>query len=174
VASTELRRYDPRWPLLFARERDRVVASLPVVVVVEHFGSTAVPGLEAKPVVDMMASVPDVEGIDEAAVRDLGYREDIEHGMRGRRLFQRDQPRAESYHLHVVPVEGLRDRIEILFRDYLRLHPAAVADYTAAKRQAARDLTGVEYTRAKTASVQRIVDLARAELGLPSVCVWEE
>ena len=174
MASTKLRAYDPEWPMLFARERDRVTASLAEITVVEHFGSTAVPGLEAKPVVDMMAGVADVEAIDETAVRDLGYRENAEHGMAGRRLFRRDHPGAESYHLHVVPAEGLRLRHEIVFRDYLRQHPEAVADYTAAKRRAARELSGIDYTRAKTASVQRIMDLARAELGLPSVSVWEE
>ncbi|MDQ3778462.1 MAG: GrpB family protein, partial [Actinomycetota bacterium] len=93
--SVELRDYDPRWAALFEEERERLA---PVfdgrAVAIEHVGSTSVPGLCAKPIVDVLVGVRELELSDEqiTAMKSLGYEYMGEHGLPGR-LFFRKEPR---------------------------------------------------------------------------------
>lgn len=96
-------------------------------------------------------------------------------GMTGRHLFAKESSGVRTHHLHILPLEGFHERNELLFRDYLRAHPDFVQQYGELKRLLAeRDPTDPEgYTRAKTAFIQHIVDLARTERGLPLQKVWD-
>ena len=93
---------DPNWPALFRAERRRLLATLPDLIAFEHIGSTAVPGLAAKPVIDMMASVTALDRITEAAIAPLGYAA-FATDMKNRLLFIRP-PTGQSprFHLHIV------------------------------------------------------------------------
>lgn len=87
----------------------------------------------------------------------------------------RDENGVRAQHLHIVPLEGWDLMKERLLRDWLLTHPVDRDRYAALKvALARRGLSGDAYTRAKTPIVQEIVDAARAELGLPSVPVWED
>jgi GrpB-like predicted nucleotidyltransferase (UPF0157 family) len=153
--------YDPAWPEAAAAE---IAALAPLFPRIEHFGSTSVPGLAAKPVIDLMAAVPVVR---EVPVR--GYRV-VDTGMTGRLFYQRD-----GYHLHVVSETFWPASNERILRDYLRGHPREAARYAELKLGlAAAGLTGERYTRAKTGLIQELVDAARIRLGLPLVPVWED
>jgi GrpB-like predicted nucleotidyltransferase (UPF0157 family) len=170
--------YDPTWPERYTRQRDAILAvDTGWVVAIEHFGSTSVPGLAAKPVIDIAVAVRDVALDGSAlcdAVRALGY-EPFDPGMPGRLMMVRDEDGVPAQHLHVVPVDRWDLMKERLFRDWLLAHPADRDRYAALKRDiAAGGATGLEYTKAKTALIQEVVDAARAELGLPGVSVWEE
>ena len=162
--------YDPVWPELARWAIDEVLAALPGrVTAMEHIGSTAVPGLPAKPVIDLMAAVPSLDVVDDDALAVLGYRR-IEPAMPERRFYRR-----EGYHLHVVTAASWDTRNQRLLRDHLRQHPADRDAYGRLKRDlAAAGDDGDAYTRAKTALIQRMVDAARAARGLPLVDVWEE
>ena len=170
--------YDPAWPQRYeaaAAELLRAVGTR--FLRLEHIGSTAVPGLAAKPTIDMMASVPRLEDglAARTALAKLGY-ELVETGMPDRLFFQpRTSTGTPSHHLHLVTEATWATRNERLLRDHLRNHPEQARRYGELKERLARDLgPGEAYTRAKTALIQELVDAARDELGLPRVPVWEE
>ncbi len=151
--------YDPAWPLRFQAERDRIVRALGNARV-EHVGSTAIPGLAAKPIVDIDLSVPDVE--DERAYLDAllaaGYRLRVrEPGHRMVRTPELD------VHVHVCSAGSEWERRHVLFRDWLRHDAADREAYVRLKRELARrdwaDMN--EYADAKSALVTEI--MARAE-----------
>ncbi len=174
----EIADYDPRWPELARQAIGELNGALAGTFVrIEHVGSTSVPGLAAKPVIDLMAGVADVEDarpvLDEALPA-LGY-SFLDAGMPDRLLLVRATDGRRSHHLHVVPDATLPTRNEVLLRDYLRGHPRDVERYAALKRSLVQTpgLNGEAYTRGKTQLVQEIVDAARAQRGLPLVAVWE-
>ncbi|HEY1574550.1 MAG TPA: GrpB family protein [Pseudonocardiaceae bacterium] len=170
--------YDPAWPARYDQQRDAILAvDSGWIVAIEHFGSTSVPGLAAKPVIDIAVAVRDVDedgaGLADA-VRSLGY-VPFDAGMPGRLLLTRDEDGVRAQHLHIVPVDRWDLMKERLMRDWLLTHPVDRDRYAELKREVAESgADGLEYTRAKTALVQELVDAARAERGLPSEPVWEE
>lgn len=127
---------DPAWPQRFEAERERILAALgPVAVRVDHVGSTAVPGLPAKPIVDVDLSVvdPDYGAAYLPALERLGYALRVrEPGHRMLRTPQLD------VHLHVCAAGGDWERRHLLFRDRLRAHRGERERYAAAKRELAR------------------------------------
>ncbi|MBB3126331.1 GrpB-like predicted nucleotidyltransferase (UPF0157 family) [Paenibacillus rhizosphaerae] len=170
--------YSPEWADVFALEKERLsgLAGLDAVVI-EHVGSTAIPGQQAKPVVDMFVGVK--------PFRPAAYYKDlldpacytyVQTGMRGRHLFAKSTEGVWTHNVHLMPYdEQFHTRNEMLLRDYLRRHPELVEEYGAIKWQAARSAESMNaYTRAKTAFIQSVVDAARAEKGLPLEDVWEE
>lgn len=167
-----VRGYDPGWPELAATAADEVKRALgDAVVAIEHIGSTAVPGLAAKPVIDLMAAVRDLR--EEPALAELGYAP-LDTGMPGR-LFYRREALPVAYHLHLVPADSWDGRNERILRDHLLETPADADRYGRLKRDlAAAGLAGDAYTRAKTGLIQEMTDAARVRRGLDPVPVWEE
>jgi GrpB-like predicted nucleotidyltransferase (UPF0157 family) len=165
--------YDPGWPRRYADERDRIAAALgDSVVAIEHVGGTAVPGLPAKPVIDIMVGVPDIEraGQAVAGLINLGYQyvPELESQLPERRYFRRGTP--ETHHVHMVAVSSDFWEEHLLFRDYLRTHPQAAEEYGKLKRGLAdrfrfdRDA----YRAGKLPFIDTVVDAARREAGRPS------
>ncbi len=155
---------DASWAERFAELRDRIVAALgPAVVRVEHVGSTAVPGIVAKPIVDVQVTVPDVE--DEAAYRPA--LESLGWPMRSRepahRYFRTPSGVFPRIHVHVSQAGSTWEREHLLFRDYLRAHPSVAAAYAERKRDFAERYRDdrLAYTEAKTPFIRST--LARAE-----------
>ena len=157
--------YDDGWPAGFEYWRDRVASALgPGARRIEHVGSTAVPGLPAKPTVDIQVSVTDMQH-ESAYVPDL---EGIGLQLRSRDALHRyfrpfpDEPR--DVHAHVCEVGSNWEREHLLFRDYLRIHQHDASRYARTKRAAARRWAddGWAYTDAKSDVILGILD--RAEL----------
>lgn len=153
--------YDPRWPLLFAAEKTRILSALaPLQVMVEHVGSTAVPGLDAKPVIDIllglrMAELTDVR-LD--ALRLIGY--GYVRARRGRLCLYRGRPR--SHFIHIVEIGGPDWQEKMLFRDYLRAHPQNAGRYRARKYALAMDgSSGEKYAIGKRAIIAELMGRAR-------------
>ncbi|MFT4706150.1 MAG: GrpB-like predicted nucleotidyltransferase (UPF0157 family) [Bradymonadia bacterium] len=152
--------YDPHWPITFAVERDRLAEQLApwLVGTIAHIGSTAVPGLAAKPVVDMMAPV---SGLTESrpAIRDLvdtgwvhsEYRGDVMHWL------CKPSPAHRTHHLHLVPFNGALWHDRITFRDALRADAALRDEYAALKSELAVRFSDDRdrYTAAKTPFIRR-------------------
>lgn len=161
--TVRLEEYDPRWPELAAREMQRVGAALgPLVQRIEHIGSTAVPGLPAKPILDLALVVGAADQLPALAVglAGLGYRAWGEHGLPGRQFFSLGEP--VTHHVHAVVGGSPHWAVWLRFRDRLRADAADRAAYAACKRQLARAHPDDRrsYTRGKDDLVTAI--LARA------------
>lgn len=156
--------YDTGWPARFMDWRDRLAGAVKLPALrIEHVGSTSVPGLAAKPVIDIQVSVDNLadESAYVPAIESLGIqlrsRED-EH-----RFFRPFAGRPRDVHVHVCATGSRWERRHLLFRDYLRADPAARAAYTVAKVEIAarwRD-DRIAYADAKTDVIEEL--LARAE-----------
>lgn len=153
--------YDPAWPVRFEQERARIDAALgPVARRIEHIGSTAVPGLAAKPIIDVSVSVDDVE--DEASflpqLEAAGYLLRVREP--GHRMFRTPEL---DVHVHLWPAGGEEERRQLVFRDWLRTHPADRDVYASLKRDLAtrewRDMN--DYADAKGGLIAEI--MRRAE-----------
>ncbi|MBI3767579.1 MAG: GrpB family protein [Deltaproteobacteria bacterium] len=131
--------YDPRWPVLFDAERAEIAHVLGDAIAIEHMGSTAVPGLDAKPIVDVIASVAHLALTETqiAALGRLGYECLGECGVPGRAYFRKRHP--HPFNLHVVQYESSLWEHNLLFRDYLQAHPKEASRYGSLKRKLARD-----------------------------------
>ncbi len=135
-------------------------------VVVEHIGSTAVPGLMAKPILDLLAGLDPLDvapGV--TAMEALGYEYLGEYGIPGREFFRKGGD-ARTHHVHAVELGGPQWTRHVAFRDYLRAHPDEAARYGAAKRAAATAVDGdwEAYSDAKDTAVEEI-EAASPRLG---------
>jgi GrpB-like predicted nucleotidyltransferase (UPF0157 family) len=157
------------WAQRFAEQRERLLALFaPAEVAVEHVGSTAVPGLAAKPIVDMMLGVRRLVDVEARipALEDEGWEYVPEHEavFPERRFLARPAPRPRTHHLHAVELGSAFWRDHLAFRDHLRSHPDEAAAYAELKRELAarfgRDRDG--YTEAKTDFVRGVLARARA------------
>ena len=154
--------YDPAWPEMFAAERDALASVLAPWLVggIEHIGSTAVPGLAAKPVIDIMAGVADLASSRPAieALKPLSY---CYFDFEPERLhwFCKPSDQERTHHLHLVPFESPLWRERLAFRDRLRADADIRAAYRNLKLELAerfRDDRGA-YTEAKSDFIQAIL-----------------
>jgi GrpB-like predicted nucleotidyltransferase (UPF0157 family) len=162
--------YNPIWPDLYAHEERRIVDALgDLLVAIEHIGSTSVPGLAAKPRIDIMPGVASEADLDRVIepITGLGceYIAKWEDEMPSRRLFSRETSGEQiACNIHVVVFGGEFWERHLLFRDYLRRNPDVAAEYERLKRDLAPRFTvSNEYARAKTDFITSIEARARAE-----------
>jgi GrpB-like predicted nucleotidyltransferase (UPF0157 family) len=167
-ALVEIAPYDSSWPRRFADEALLLHDVLRPWLAgrIEHIGSTAVPGLAAKPVIDIMAAVENLE-TSRAAIAALApvgycyapYRAGTEH------WFCKPSPSIRTHHLHLVPASSPQWVEAIAFRDYLRTHPNTASEYADLKcclgKQHRHDREA--YTAAKQPFIERITALAVRE-----------
>jgi GrpB-like predicted nucleotidyltransferase (UPF0157 family) len=156
--------YDIRWATLFAAEQQRIrreCGTLPLVL--EHIGGTSIPGMCAKPVLDIAAGRPQDTSIHDyvTALAKAGYEHRGERGVPGREYFRRGQPPA--YHVHLIEEGGPLWRDYLGFRDYLRAHAKAASQFAEVKRILAARFPDDRkaYMNAKSLHVEEILRLAR-------------
>ncbi|MCA1029704.1 GrpB family protein [Bacillus timonensis] len=132
--------YDPHWVHLFEEEAKRICDIFKDELVdIHHIGSTSVPGLKAKPIIDMMPVVKDVEKIDSYnnEMIQLGYEPLGENGLPGRRYYRKgEDDRTHHVHLFQWNNHSEIDR-HLAVRDYLRKHPEAAKQYGELKAKLA-------------------------------------
>jgi GrpB-like predicted nucleotidyltransferase (UPF0157 family) len=132
--------YDPSWPERFEAERAALEQAIGPWASggIHHIGSTAVPGLEAKPVIDIMAGVRDLED-SRACFEPLARLEYVHFPYlpEERHWFCKPDPSRRTHHLHLVPAGSRRFRDHLAFRDRLRAEPRLAAEYAALKRDLA-------------------------------------
>jgi GrpB-like predicted nucleotidyltransferase (UPF0157 family) len=157
--------HDQRWPSRFAQERALLEPLLApwLVADVEHIGSTAIPGLVAKPIIDIMAPVASLESsraalpaLTELRYNYFPYRADVMHWL------CKPSDSYRTHHLHLVPFDSPLWSERIAFRNHLRAHPAVAAEYGDLKRRLADQyrFDREAYTDAKEAFVLRVLKLA--------------
>lgn len=160
--------YRPEWRSVFEDEKSRIQSALgEVSAQIEHIGSTAVVGLAAKPIIDIMIGLEDFSIADQIVpkIEALGYEyiQKYEAVMPFRRFFSKEQMGIRTHQIHMVEIgTEFWDRL-ILFRDYLRQKADVAARYAALKRELAeREWNDVnEYADAKTEFVREIENEAR-------------
>jgi GrpB-like predicted nucleotidyltransferase (UPF0157 family) len=162
--------YNPAWSAMFEHERTSLHAALhPLVLTIEHIGSTAVPGLAAKPIIDLQASVRSLAEAQSRCVERLQalgytYLPQYEAWLPGELFFRKALAGPWTHHLHILQGDDPRWQDRLLFRDYLRNHPEAAATYAKLKRDLAaaldEDISG--YRNAKDAFVAATMAQARA------------
>lgn len=163
--------YDPAWPAAFAAEADRLRAALGSVALrVDHHGSTAVPGLAAKPIIDIQISVTALQPLSAygARLEAIGYVHVPSPDDSFCPFFHRPLEWPHTHHVHVVERGGVEERRTLAFRDYLRNHPAVAGEYEEIKRTIAAQVGGADResrersAMAKSDFVERVVALAVA------------
>lgn len=154
--------YDDGWPAAFARESDQLLRLFPPgTVSVHHIGSTSVPGLVAKPVIDILVEADDLQVIDRATagLELLGFTAKGEYGIPGRRYFSRPATNAVlKVHLHAFQRRSVHVGRHLRFRDYLIAQPAAAVSYGALKQRlaAAHHDNATAYQLGKQAFIARM------------------
>lgn len=156
--------YDPGWPALYEEERQRIADVLgDMTESIEHIGSTSVPGLAAKPLIDILVSVAHLGRADRYVepLGSLGYEYFPVLGGAERYAFGKGTP--HTHHIHVVQHGGEEHVRPIAFRDYLRAHPEAAREYGELKRALAERFhhDRQAYNRAKTDFIRTIEASAR-------------
>ena len=134
--------FDPTWSSEFETESKHILYALgDNVVSVHHIGSTAVPGIFAKPIIDILCVVHNVVWLDcqTGAMEDLGYEAKGEFGISGRRYFRKsNRLGVRTHHVHAFQKGSADIERHLAFRDYLLAHPAEAQAYSALKRELAR------------------------------------
>jgi GrpB-like predicted nucleotidyltransferase (UPF0157 family) len=142
VSRLEIVPYDDAWPQAFAAERDRIAAALgPLALRIEHHGSTSVPGLAAKPVIDIQVSVAHLHPLEPYAVplRTLGYQHVPHPDDAFCPFFHRPNVWPHTHHVHLVRAGDAEETRTLAFRDYLRAHPEVAREYEHLKRRLASE-----------------------------------
>jgi GrpB-like predicted nucleotidyltransferase (UPF0157 family) len=163
-----IQHYNPDWPAQFAIEADAIHAVIGPWITggIHHIGSTAVPALAAKPIIDIQVGVADLDSsqpcIDLLAVLDYQYapyRTDVMH------WFCKPHSSRRTHHLHLIPTGSPRFIDVLAFRDHLRTHPDAAAEYEALKRDLASRFAHDReaYTNGKHELITRMTQAARRQ-----------
>jgi len=157
------------WDRLFEEEKARIVTCLQGKTFdIEHVGSTAIPGMPAKPIIDIAAGVPDVEAIGEYVklLSQIGYEYRGDRSGDGDHTFAKGPESRRTHYLHMVAMGSTKWYDYVLFRDYLCCHEETRRAYVALKRNIAEEHPSDRktYTQGKQESIRRVIKLARDEL----------
>ncbi|WP_128896092.1 GrpB family protein [Longirhabdus pacifica] len=144
--------YTDAWKLMFTEEEALLQTIFgKAIMKIEHFGSTAIPGMKAKPVIDMMCMVHDIAIIDtyNERMKSLGYDVAGEWGIEGRRLFRKGGEN-RTHHIHFYSFDHPEIERHLVFRDYLLAHPQQALRYSQFKESLAQKYESTsEYSVAK-------------------------
>ena len=143
MKKVEVVQYNPKWREAFALESQRLGDTLgETVIAIHHIGSTAIPNIYAKPIIDLLVEVKDLIKIDEqnAAMQLLGYQIMGEFGIPGRRFFRKENTEGiRTHHVHIFEVGSPQINRHLAFRDYLIAHPEVAQEYSDLKRKLAQE-----------------------------------
>ncbi|WP_421792037.1 GrpB family protein [Hyphobacterium sp.] len=166
MSVTRLVVHDPAWAEVYAREAKALKAMFGAALTdIDHIGSTAIPGILAKPVIDILGSANDLSKIDarNAEMLALGYEPKGEHGLAGRRYFRKADARGRRrVHLHIYRKGDAALHRHLVFRDFLIAHPDKAKAYSELKRELTQTLglSGQAYQSAKQDWIDRTLQAA--------------
>ena len=165
TGTLELVPHDPAWAEAFLEEKARIeIALADRIVAVEHIGSTAIPGIRAKPIVDMAISLERYEDGFNCVkpLEALGYEYRGEAGVPGRHYFH-TAGEPVKFHIHMFPESSREWEDHLLFRDYLRANPGEAARYDGLKSALLEEFPEdrPRYTEGKAAFCGEIIEKAR-------------
>ncbi|MCM3767558.1 GrpB family protein [Neobacillus niacini] len=164
----KLTEYNPDWETQFENENNRIVDVLGNKIVgIEHIGSTSIRGLAAKPIIDIMVGVRDLDEVSDFVrpLSDIEYEYVPKPEFKDRIFFRKGLWGQGTCHLHVCEFNGMEWVEKLLFRNYLRLHPQAAEEYASLKKELAStyQYDRPTYTKKKEPFIKAIIDNARKE-----------
>jgi GrpB-like predicted nucleotidyltransferase (UPF0157 family) len=143
MSKVEVVPHNPLWRDAFEEEAKHVAAALgDTVAAIHHIGSTAIPKIYAKPVVDLLVEVRDITEVDgrSSAMASFGYDVMGEYGIPGRRYFRKDnQEGIRTHHIHAFEAGSAEVTRHLAFRDYMIAHPEDAQRYSELKRKLAKE-----------------------------------
>jgi GrpB-like predicted nucleotidyltransferase (UPF0157 family) len=165
-----LKDYDPSWAEAFRTEAGLVGSVLGCHAhAIHHMGSTSIPGMVAKPIIDILLETDDLDAIDRAAddLERCGYEARGEQGIPGRRYFRKGSPVNHTHHLHVYERADPNIFRHLVFRDYLISHPDRAGAYAALKKRLAtlHPEDPLQYTEGKADLMSHLEAMALAWRG---------
>ncbi|NQX71688.1 GrpB family protein [Paenibacillus alba] len=158
--------YNEEWSFKYQQEERGIKEILGVIAIaIEHIGSTSVPGLGAKPIIDFMVGINDLKEVEKfiEPLSKIGYEHVYHKEFPNRRFFRKGQWRAGTHHLHIYNYGSEEWKNNILFRDYLRTHPDVLKQYNQLKKELAEKYRNdrVAYTNAKHPFIIDVIQNAR-------------
>ncbi len=154
-----------RWEKLFEKEKQLLTATLDNTIDIEHVGSTAIPNVPAKPIIDIMIGFSKMRQAKEIykILSEMGYKDRGEQGVFERRLFVKGAEDNRTHYLHVTKKNSGFWIEHILFRDYLRQHKDARDEYGELKKQLEKEYSDnrKQYTKEKADYIQKIIIRAK-------------
>ncbi len=133
--------YDPKWTVEFSDEAGRIRRVISdEMVAIHHIGSTAIPGIVAKPIIDILLEVRNLQRLDSRlfALAELGYDAKGEFGIPGRRYFRKNSPKGERTHqIHAFEAGSVGSERHLAFRDYMIAYPGIAQSYSLLKQRLA-------------------------------------
>ncbi len=158
--------HKPEWLDLARQEAERIKKALSVeVIAVHHVGSTAIPGIKAKPILDFVLVVKDLDSLDRKTheMESMGYTARGEQGIPGRRFFSKDTDGKRSHHVHAFQKNNSEIERHLVFRDYLLTHRQDAKEYENLKEELAARFPhrSGDYTEGKSGFIQDTVVKAR-------------
>ncbi len=161
-----IKEYDPKWPKFFDSERDQIMEAIGHYVAdIQHIGSTAVPGLAAKPVIDIMVGLRRLLDAQDCILPIEGmeyeYVPEFEDEFPERRYFRKMQNGIRTHQIHMVEIGTDFWKRHLAFRDYLLKNPKTADEYAALKKELAKTFENDReaYTNAKTPFIENILKL---------------
>jgi len=158
--------YNPEWVKLFNAEKARLTRAINGFVLdIQHVGSTAIPGMPAKPIIDIAVVVEDFDRarVCISPLQLIGYKYRGENGIPRRHYFEKGDPR--SFHVHINEINSRNWEDQVLFRDYLIAHPEIAGEYAVLKASLAARYPNDRdaYLEAKAPFIQQALQAARQE-----------
>lgn len=157
--------YNPQWPHMYEQEKSRIQDAIGEYLIdIQHVGSTAIPGLSAKPIIDIMPVIRNISLVEQCVkpLEALDYLYKGELGIPGRHYFSKPIDSSQTgrlYHLHMVEKGHDQWAMYQLFREYMLLHPESVREYDTLKRELAIQYGSdrAAYTEAKAPFIESII-----------------
>lgn len=158
--------YDFNWPMLFSEEAKRLEHILVnEIIAIHHIGSTSIPNMSAKPIIDLLVEVKDIQEIDSynEQLTKNGYISKGENGIPGRRYFIKGTLLHRTHHIHMFQTGNQEIERHLTFRDYLKTHPVEADQYAMLKQKLAQQYpTNIEkYIEGKHDLIQEIDQRAK-------------
>ncbi|CAM3740741.1 GrpB family protein [Mesobacillus zeae] len=157
--------YNPDWPRKYEEEKNRILeVTGKEIMAIAHIGSTSIKGLAAKPIIDIMAGIKKLKDF-EALIQPLdkiGYQYIPKAEFKERKFFRKGLWGRGTCHLHICEIDSNEWKEKLFFRDFLRLHPESVEEYSTFKKELAAkfQFDRARYTEEKGPFVRAIIDKA--------------
>ena len=159
----ELKPYNPQWNAFYIQEEELISSAITdFLIEIQHIGSTAIPDIVAKPIIDIAVAIDSLRNIEKiiAPLEGVGYIYRGEQGIPDRHLFVKGGEDFRTHHLHVMDKTHYEWKKHIVFRDYLRNHPEEAKRYSELKMKLAKEFENdrESYTENKSTFIQNILE----------------